>query len=71
MSLEHFIQLSQRGKHPGSSGGEKMCRRIALALLAGVPSLDFEAINGIVEFIGEMERRPMTMRERLGEGDEV
>lgn len=49
-SFEHFIRLARRGKHRGSSGGEKQARRIAEAMLENMGGLDDSAIVGACEF---------------------
>jgi hypothetical protein len=64
-TLEHFLRLARAGKHKGCSSGEQRARNIAHALLNGVPGLDDSALTGITEFIGLIERAPMTARDLI------
>jgi hypothetical protein len=50
-NLKHFLQLAQRGKHPGTSGGERRAYRIAKAILDDVHGLDGQAVEGLMEFV--------------------
>lgn len=68
--LDHFLRLALRGRHPGSSGGEKRARRLALALLDNVPGLDGDAIVGMVHFLAEVQKHPEATRTSIDGWDE-
>jgi len=61
-SLEHFLDCAYRGRHAGSSGGEKQCREIARCLLENVPGLDGANIAGIQQVLNYITSNPEVVR---------
>lgn len=49
--LRHFIDLASRGKQAGASKAEKRAWRIAYTLMAALPGIGDEAIEGCAEFV--------------------
>lgn len=47
--LDHFLRLSNDARHAGCSHGELAARRLAQALVASWPYLDFAARRGAVD----------------------
>ncbi len=64
--VKHFVDLAARGKHPGSSGGEKRARRLAVAVLENLPGLDDSAIAGLLEFVRCVQTSPSLSRQLVG-----
>ncbi|HEX4149579.1 MAG TPA: hypothetical protein VHY20_11355 [Pirellulales bacterium] len=62
--LAHFLRLALRGRHRGSSGGEKSARKLALAVLDGC-NLDETAREGLIAFIRIAAAAPETARDAV------
>lgn len=61
--MEHFLTLARRGKpNTYASTDEVQARKLALAIIANVPGLDMEAIEGAAEFLLRVPMDPQAWR---------
>jgi hypothetical protein len=65
-NLNHFLQLAERGRYSGASGGEARAFRLAEAIADFVPGLDPSATAGAIEFAKLASTKPMEARELVG-----
>lgn len=63
--LQRFLALARRGKSPDASSGEKICHKLALAIIDGTPRLDSTAIHGLKEFIDLASSMPNAAEDLL------
>lgn len=64
-ALEHFLKLAFRGQHRACSGGEYRAAKLAKTLLANVPGLDSQAVQGLGEFAVLCSEQPHRVAELL------
>ncbi|MEL7088431.1 MAG: hypothetical protein AAGL98_08345 [Planctomycetota bacterium] len=64
--LDHFLDLAEQGRKPGSSSGEYACFKLAEAVTEHALVLDPTATTGLRAFVLLAQSRPSECRNLFG-----